>query len=136
MPGREVAGTVDLVGPGVEESWLGRRVVAHLGPVPGGYAEQAVCEVSLLFAVPDHVDLPAAVAAVGTGRTAVGVLELEPPAAGDVVLVPLRRRRARLAAGPGGARGGRRGRRRRPGAGADRSARRARRAAGRRLRRA
>src|SRR2546421_23723 len=29
-----------------------------------------------------------AVAAVGTGRTAQGVLELEPPSAGDVVLVP------------------------------------------------
>ena len=32
IPGREVAGVVDAVGPEVDEAWLGRRVVAHLGP--------------------------------------------------------------------------------------------------------
>jgi NADPH2:quinone reductase len=88
IPGREVAGVVDLVGPDVDERWLGRRVVAHLGPVPGGYAEQAVTGAELLFPVPDHVVFPAAVAAVGTGRTALGVAELEPATADDVVLVP------------------------------------------------
>jgi NADPH2:quinone reductase len=88
IPGREVAGVVDLVGPDVDPSWLGRRVVAHLGPVPGGYAEQAVTGVELLLHVPDHVGLPAAVAAVGTGRTAQGIVELEPATLGDVVLVP------------------------------------------------
>ncbi|WP_244930583.1 zinc-binding dehydrogenase [Nocardioides sp. W7] len=88
IPGREVAGVVDRVGSGVEESWLGRRVVAHLGLVPGGYAEQAVTAVGTLFPVPDHVSFPAAVAAVGTGRTALGVVELEPPRPDDVVLVP------------------------------------------------
>ena len=45
VPGREVAGVVDLVGPDVDEAWVGCRVVAHLGPVPGGYAEQAVTAV-------------------------------------------------------------------------------------------
>lgn len=88
IPGREVAGVVDRVGDGVEETWLGRRVVAHLGTVPGGYAEQAVTAVGSLFSVPEDVSLVDAVAAVGTGRTALGVLELEPPGAGDVVLVP------------------------------------------------
>lgn len=88
VPGREVAGTVDDVGPGADRSWLGRRVVAHLGPVPGGYAEQAVTAVETLFPVPDHVSFPDAVAAVGTGRTALGVVELEPAAPDDVVLVP------------------------------------------------
>lgn len=88
IPGREVAGVVDRVGPGVDDRWLGRRVVAHLGMVPGGYAEQAVTDVDKLFDVPDAVGLPEAVAAVGTGRTAQGILELEPPAAEDVVLVP------------------------------------------------
>ena len=88
IPGREVAGTVDAVGEGADRSWLGRRVVAHLGPVPGGYAEQAVTGVELLFPVPDHVGLPDAVAAVGTGRTALGVVELEPATADDIVLVP------------------------------------------------
>jgi NADPH2:quinone reductase len=88
VPGREVAGIVDAVGPDAAPSWLGERVVAHLGQVPGGYAEQAVTEVDKLFRVPDHVWFPDAVAAVGTGRTALGVIELEPPTAGDVVLVP------------------------------------------------
>jgi NADPH2:quinone reductase len=88
VPGREVAGIVDAVGPDADPSWLGERVVAHLGQVPGGYAEQAVTEVDKLFRVPEHVSFPDAVAAVGTGRTALGVIELEPPTAGDVVLVP------------------------------------------------
>ncbi|MDQ4052966.1 MAG: zinc-binding dehydrogenase [Actinomycetota bacterium] len=88
IPGREVAGTVDLVGADVDRSWLGRRVVAHLGPVPGGYADQAVTDAGNLIAVPEQVGLPDAVAALGTGRTALGVLELEPPHPGDTVLVP------------------------------------------------
>jgi len=88
IPGREVAGVVDRVGDGVHEDWVGRRVVAHLGMVPGGYAEQAVTAVDLLFDVPDHVAFPDAIAAVGTGRTALGILELEPPGKDDVVLVP------------------------------------------------
>lgn len=88
IPGREVAGVVDRVGAEVPAEWLGSRVVAHLGPVPGGYAEQAVCDVDLLYEVPDHVGSADAVASVGTGRTALGVLELEPPTADDVVLVP------------------------------------------------
>ncbi|MPY81262.1 MAG: alcohol dehydrogenase catalytic domain-containing protein, partial [Actinophytocola sp.] len=41
-PGREVAGVVDQIGPDVYEAWLGTRVVAHLGPACGGYAEVAV----------------------------------------------------------------------------------------------
>jgi NADPH2:quinone reductase len=88
IPGREVAGVVDLVGEGVHDAWLGRRVVAHLGPVPGGYAEQAVCDVDLVYEVAGEVGLADAIAAVGTGRTALGVVELEPPRSEDVVLVP------------------------------------------------
>lgn len=89
VPGREVTGVVDALGDGVDPAWLGRRVVAHLGPVPGGYAEQAVVAVDgQLFALPEQVGWADAVAAVGTGRTALGVLELEPPSADDVVLVP------------------------------------------------
>lgn len=87
VPGREVAGVVRAVGDGVDPTWAGRRVVAHLGPAPGGYAEQAVTAQERLFALPDHVSFPDAVAAVGTGRTALAVLELEPPSPGDVVLV-------------------------------------------------
>lgn len=88
IPGREVAGVVDAVGTGVDPAWIGRRVVAHLGLVPGGYAEQAVTTVDKLFPLADHVSFTDAIAAVGTGRTALGVLELEPPRPDDVVLVP------------------------------------------------
>lgn len=88
IPGREVAGVVDAVGEGVDAGWVGRRVVAHLGMVPGGYAEQAVTPVATLFRLADYVPFPDAVAAVGTGRTAQGILELEPPRPDDVVLVP------------------------------------------------
>ena len=88
IPGREVAGVVDLVGDDVDATWLGRRVVAHLGLVPGGYAEQAVTTPDRLFPLADHVELTDAVAMVGTGRTAQGILELEPVAPGDTVLVP------------------------------------------------
>jgi NADPH2:quinone reductase len=86
--GREVAGVVDRLGPGVHEDWLGRRVVAHLGPVPGGYAEQAVCDTGLALEVADHVGFGDAIAAVGTGRTTLGVLTIEPTKPDDVVLVP------------------------------------------------
>ena len=63
-------------------------MVAHLGPVPGGYADQAVTDVANLIPVPDQVSLTDAAAALGTGRTALGVLELEPPRPDDTVLVP------------------------------------------------
>lgn len=86
-PGREVAGVVDRVGPDVDPAWVGRRVVAHLGPVGGGYAEQAVTDVDRLHVVPDALALDVAVAAIGTGRTATGVLDLVPLAATDRVVV-------------------------------------------------
>lgn len=88
IPGREVAGIVDAVGAGVDESWVGRRVVAHLGLVPGGYAEQAVTAADNLIPVPDGLADDEAVALVGTGRTALGVLEEAAITADDVVLIP------------------------------------------------
>ncbi|TCN37964.1 NADPH2:quinone reductase [Kribbella orskensis] len=87
IPGREVAGTVDAVGPDVDQAWLGKRVVVHLGPVPGGYAEQAVAKVESLHEIPDHLDGATAVATIGTGRTAAGILEQAALSADDVVLV-------------------------------------------------
>lgn len=88
-PGREVAGTVDAVGAGVEGDWLGRRVVAHLGakPTVGGYVEKTVVAAASLHDIPDGLDAATAVAAIGTGRTAVAVLEVAGLTADDVVLV-------------------------------------------------
>ena len=87
IPGREVAGAVDAVGPGTEEAWLGRRVVAHLGAASAGYAELAVREVERLHALPDGVADEVAVAMIGTGRTAMAILDTARIEAGDVVLV-------------------------------------------------
>jgi NADPH2:quinone reductase len=87
IPGREVAGAVDAVGPEVDEAWLGRRVVAHLGPAGGGYAELAVREADALHALPQGLADDAAVAMIGTGRTALAVLEVAALTSGDVVLV-------------------------------------------------
>lgn len=87
VPGREVAGTVDEAGPGVDPAWVGRRVVAHLGTVPGGYAALAVTEVARLHIVPDTMDPCTAVAMIGTGRTAMGVLRLAELTPGDTAVV-------------------------------------------------
>ena len=86
-PGREVAGVVDAVGDDVHASWLGRRVVAHLGALSGGYATHALAPVAALIPLPDHVDPAEAVAMVGTGRTALGILEETAIGPDDVVLV-------------------------------------------------
>ncbi|MCW2749072.1 MAG: Oxidoreductase [Aeromicrobium sp.] len=86
-PGREVAGRIDRLGDGVDESWLGTRVVAHLGMANGGYAEQALTAVESVHLVPEALPFDVAVAAIGTGRTAVGILDQAPISVGDTVLV-------------------------------------------------
>jgi NADPH2:quinone reductase len=86
-PGREVAGRVDAVGPGVDEAWRGRRVVAHLGMSSGGYAELALAPGGNLHELPDDLAADVAVAMIGTGRTTMGILEVAEPTPDDVVLV-------------------------------------------------
>jgi NADPH:quinone reductase len=85
--GREVAGVVDEVGSDVDASWRGRRVVAHLGALSGGYAELSLVDAGSLHELPDGVDDAAAVAMIGTGRTAFAILEQARLSADDVVLV-------------------------------------------------
>ena len=89
VPGREVAGVVEEVGPGVDESWLGRQVVVHLGREPrhGGYAERTVAAAASLHPLPDGLGAGEAVAMIGTGRTALAILEAAELRRGDVVLV-------------------------------------------------
>ncbi|MBJ7330398.1 MAG: zinc-binding dehydrogenase [Solirubrobacteraceae bacterium] len=86
-PGREVAGVIDQVGAGVDPSWLGKRAVAHLGQASGGYAELAVREAGFVHAIPEVLPFEAAVAAIGTGRTAQGILDVAQLQADDAVLV-------------------------------------------------
>ncbi|PXX59130.1 NADPH:quinone reductase-like Zn-dependent oxidoreductase [Nocardia tenerifensis] len=87
VPGREVAGTVDAVGAEVDPSWLGKRVVAHLGAVPGGYAELAVTEAARLHEIPANLDPAEAVAMIGTGRTTMGILQFTELGPDSVALV-------------------------------------------------
>ena len=88
IPGREVAGVGRRGRRRASTSaWLGRRVVAHLGPASRGYAELAVREVEHLHALPDGVADDVAVAMIGTGRTAMAILDVARIDAGDVVLV-------------------------------------------------
>lgn len=87
VPGREVAGTVDQIGPDVDTTWLGKQVVAHLGNVPGGYAEFAVTEAARLQEIPENIDPAAAVAVIGTGRTTMGILQFAELGPGSVAVV-------------------------------------------------
>ncbi|KAA1397857.1 zinc-binding dehydrogenase [Aeromicrobium ginsengisoli] len=86
-PGREVAGRVDAIGPGVDGAWSGKRVVAHLGMASGGYAEQALAAAESLHEIPDGMPCAVAVASIGTGRTAAGILDQSPIRPDDVVIV-------------------------------------------------
>jgi NADPH2:quinone reductase len=87
LPGRVVAGVVDELGADAGGEWLGRRVVAHLGPASGGYAEYAVVSVDALHGLPDTMADDVAVAMIGTGRTTMAILELAELTPDDVVLV-------------------------------------------------
>src|SRR5829696_4683906 len=61
-PGREVAGVVDDVGPGVDERLLGQPVVADLGAASGGYAELALARAEMLHILPANLTADQAVA--------------------------------------------------------------------------
>ncbi|POG44859.1 oxidoreductase [Streptomyces sp. ZL-24] len=74
VPGREVAGTVESVGEGTDPGWLGKRVVAHIGMAPGGYAELTVTEADKIHEIPGTLGAAEAVAMIGTGRTTLGIL--------------------------------------------------------------
>lgn len=88
VPGREVAGVVDRVGAGVDDGWLGRPVVTHLGPQgSGGYAELVVADAARVHERAPGLDAATAVAAIGTGRTAAGILDLAGITGEDVVVV-------------------------------------------------
>ncbi|KOG33953.1 zinc-binding dehydrogenase [Streptomyces resistomycificus] len=88
VPGREIAGVVESLGEGVAALWLGRRVVAHLGFAPGGYAELAVTDVERLHEIPANLDFAQAVAMIGTGRTTMGILQFAELGPGSVAVIP------------------------------------------------
>lgn len=65
--GLEAAGEVVSVGPGVDDSWVGRRVMALLSG--GGYAELVAVPVGQVAAVPDGLDEVAAGGLMETAAT-------------------------------------------------------------------
>jgi NADPH2:quinone reductase len=92
VPGNGVAGTVRSVGTDADGSWVGRRVLAHTGanngmtPV-GGYAEQAVVEVSDVEPVPDRLGLPEALTLLHDGPTVALALHSANVRPGERVLI-------------------------------------------------
>ncbi|HEX4788752.1 MAG TPA: zinc-binding dehydrogenase [Actinospica sp.] len=88
IPGREVAGVVAAVGEGVRPGdWLGRRVAGLTPGGGGGYAAFALVEAAGAHQLPDTLGYPEAVSLLGTGRTALGVVELAEVGKGDTVLI-------------------------------------------------
>ncbi len=89
VPGNGVGGEVVAVGASVSAAWLGRTVAAHTGGPggTGGYAQLAVADVEHAVVLPDGVDLLAATAVLHDGTTALRVLEVCGPQAGEWVLV-------------------------------------------------
>lgn len=64
IPGNEVAGVVDAIGPGVTAVSVGDRVLLSARELPqrgGGYAEFACALAESLYALPDSIDFDAAV---------------------------------------------------------------------------
>jgi NADPH:quinone reductase-like Zn-dependent oxidoreductase len=88
--GRDYAGTVEAVGPGVTAPAVGARVAGvntsmRLGP--GALAEAVLADAGTLAAVPDGVDAAAAAAVGLAGLTAVALIDALRPHRSDVVLV-------------------------------------------------
>lgn len=84
--GSEVAGTVTGVGADVDPSWIGARVWAFTG-LGGGYAEQAVADVSHLERIPGGLTNEAAVALGNSGGVAHFALQHAHFAPGESVLI-------------------------------------------------
>jgi NADPH2:quinone reductase len=86
IPGNGVGGVVGEVGAGVDPELVGRRVVASLGG-SGGYAERVAVAAQRLLEVPGDLALRDAVALLADGRTALSLVRLASPRAGETVLV-------------------------------------------------
>ena len=86
IPGNGVGGTVAAVGAGVDPALIGRRVVSTTGG-SGGYAEQVAVAAADVIEVPATVAMPAAVALLADGRTALALMAAAVVQPGETVLV-------------------------------------------------
>ena len=89
IPGYEVAGLIDQVGPGVRGLKTGDRVMGmtHFRSRTGGYAEFVVVPADAIALLPDRVAFEAAAATPIAGGTAVEVLRRLRIAGGERLLV-------------------------------------------------
>lgn len=86
IPGNGVGGVISGLGEGVDPALAGRPVVTATGG-SGGYAQRVAVDAAGVFDVPDGLALESAVALLGDGRTATGLVQATTVAAGDRVLV-------------------------------------------------
>lgn len=84
--GNGVVGRVRAVGPEVDSELIGTRVAGTTGG-SGGYAERALVSVDDLMSIPEEVTAEDAAALLADGRTALGLVRLAAPEAGEWVLV-------------------------------------------------
>ncbi|HVV11720.1 alcohol dehydrogenase catalytic domain-containing protein [Amycolatopsis sp.] len=87
VPGATVSGEARSVGEGVDEQWVGRRVVTRTVNALGAYAELAVSDVDSLVVVPDGLGLAEAAALHDDGSTAIGLMNRAAVRPGEWVLV-------------------------------------------------
>jgi NADPH2:quinone reductase len=85
VPGMEISGVVEAVGPGVSNLEAGRPVAAV--PIFGGYAERVVCRASNAFALPAGVDPVEAAAMPVAFLTARYAIDEARVRAGETVVV-------------------------------------------------
>ena len=74
IPGLEVAGTVDKLGPGVQGIDVGQRVAAHADG--GSYAQYALARSVGVFPLPDSLDWETAACFPSVGTTSFNLLHL------------------------------------------------------------
>src|SRR5580704_6690348 len=86
VPGNGVGGVVAAVGPDVDASWTGRRVVTTTGG-SGGYAERVAVRAEDLIEVPAGLALRDATALLADGRTALALMDAAAIHAGETVLI-------------------------------------------------
>ncbi|MGE5176793.1 MAG: zinc-binding dehydrogenase [Hyphomicrobiales bacterium] len=87
IPGREAAGVVVDVGPGVDRGVVGACVAFYSNQSSGTYAESALVPASALFRFEDETPFETMAALPAQGLTAHGVLRLAGPAHGRTALV-------------------------------------------------
>jgi NADPH2:quinone reductase len=86
-PGIEVGGRIVEVGPDIDPSLVGRRVVATTVGNTGGYAESALAEIGNVYHVPDGLPLERAIPVFQAGAVGIGILSAMRVRAGETVLV-------------------------------------------------